>query len=200
MKLHTVELGRYFSHEGLELIRQEVAAGLTAVQLPFAPRWITHPDRLAVAAKSGTHQHSSIKITVRTNDEAQRILKQGIHFGDKFHRAGPYMPVGPDTIFTVCCYCGHMKFHCPDPDRMRCAICAEAYVTSAHKFPISGYKTTEGKYCKAYGSYKCAKYAGNRTARASKFSDHRRITAAARADRAEWREQERNKEEKKSAP
>lgn len=88
-------------------MKQEVATGPKAIHLPFVPHWITHPGRLAVATKNASQQHSSVKITVKSNKEAYRTLKQGIHFGDKFHRAQPYSLVGPDTICTACCYSRH---------------------------------------------------------------------------------------------
>ncbi|KAI0998810.1 hypothetical protein K3495_g9388 [Podosphaera aphanis] len=86
LKVHTVELGRYFPRDRFEVLGSEVMAGPSAIELPLVPWWIAHPDRIADAAINGTQQHSMIKITERTSAEAQRILKQGLHFEGKHHR------------------------------------------------------------------------------------------------------------------
>lgn len=38
LKVHTVEIGRYYPAGGLEQIRRKIAAGLSALELPFVPR------------------------------------------------------------------------------------------------------------------------------------------------------------------
>lgn len=108
--------------------------------------------------------------------------------------------MGPDTICSVCCHWGHTTFGCPNPGKVRCAICAEPYLTSTHRCPIAGCKSTVGKYCTRYGCYKCTNCRGSHTARATKCPDYKRAVAVAKADRNEWREQERRQEERQLFP
>ena len=164
--------------------------------MPFVPRGIAHPERMKQITRNGTQLHSTIKVTVRTYAEAERILKQGLHFGGKFHKAEPYTPVGPDTMCTVCCHWGHTAHGCPSPEKARCAICAESHLTAAHKCPIAGCKSPVGKYCKLHGSYKCANCGGSHNARATRCVDYRRAVAIVKSDRNEWREQEKRQEER----
>lgn len=191
LKVHTVEIGRYHPAGGLEQIRREVATGPSALELPFTPRWIVHPTRMEQIVRDGTQLHSSIKVTVKTNAEAERILKQGLHFGGKFHKAEPYIPVGPDTMCTVCCHWGHITHGCPNPEKVRCAICAEQHLTTSHKCPIAGCKSPVGKFCKLHGSYKCVNCGESHSALASKCVDHRRAVAISKTDRNIWREHEK---------
>ncbi|KAI0996242.1 hypothetical protein K3495_g11937 [Podosphaera aphanis] len=68
------------------------------------------------------------------------------------------------------------------------------------KCPIAGCKSTVGKYCTRHGSYKCTNCGGSHTAPATKFPDYRRAVAVAKADRNEWRDQERRQEERQLFP
>ncbi|POS82736.1 hypothetical protein EPUL_004709 [Erysiphe pulchra] len=184
LKVHTVEIGRYYPAGGLEQIRREVAAGPSAVEMPFVPRRIAHPERMKLITRNGTQLYSKIKVTLKTYVEAE-----------------PYIPVGLDTLCTVCCHWGHTTHGCPNPENVRCAICAETYLTTAHKCPVVGYKSPVGRYCKLHGSHKCANCGESHNVRATRCVDHRRAVAIAiaKSDRREWREQENRQEERNSS-
>ena len=118
-------------------------------------------------------------------------MKQGLHFGGRFHKVERFIPVGQDTLCFTCCHSGHTTYGCPTPDRVRCAICAEAHLTEHHKCPISMCKTGTGKFCSKHGTYKCANCGGSYTARSPSCPDQRQAIAIARSGREEWREREK---------
>ena len=132
LKAHGVELGRYCSPNGLNQLREEISAGPSALELPFVPRWVSGQENLLNMARNGLKFHSSIWFTVKTQAEADRAIRQGIHFGGKFHKVEKYLRVGPDTLCPTCCHWGHTIYGCPTPEKKRCAICAEPHVTTEH--------------------------------------------------------------------
>lgn len=149
---------------------------------------------------SGSKKHSTIYFTVKTAFEADRIIKQGLHFGGRYHKVESYRRVGPDTICPTCCHWGHTTYGCVTPERVRCAICAESHLTIDHKCPISGCRSSRGKYCRSHGSYKCANCGGKHSAESTNCPDFKQAVAIARTGREEWREKERDYEIRRKMP
>lgn len=60
LKAHGVELGRYCTVNGLNQIREEIAAGPSALELLFVPRWVSGYERMVNLARNGLKLHSSV--------------------------------------------------------------------------------------------------------------------------------------------
>ncbi|POS87913.1 hypothetical protein EPUL_000244 [Erysiphe pulchra] len=200
LKAHGVELSRYYNDNGLSKIRDEIAAGPSALQLPFTPRWVSGHERMDFMAKNGLKTHSSIGFTVRTATEADRVMKQGLHFGGRFHKVEKFLKVGPDTLCPKCCHWGHTTYGCPTPEKVRCAICAENHLTIDHKCSIVGCQSGKGKYCAKHGHYKCVNCGGKHMANASTCAIHKQAITIARNGRDEWKEREKEYELRNSRP
>lgn len=200
LKAHAVDLERYYKPSGLDQIKEEVYAGPSAVELPLTPRWIAGQKRMDYIVLAGTKRHSSIYFTVKTDTEADRLLKQGLHFGGKYHKVERYRRVGPDTLCPTCCHWGHTTYECPTPDKVKCAICAGPHLTVEHVCPIEGCKSEKGKNCSKHGSYKCANCGGKHMANSISCPDYRQAINIARHSRDEWREQEKSHELRQSCP
>ncbi|POS86360.1 hypothetical protein EPUL_000572 [Erysiphe pulchra] len=137
LKAHSVELARYYDDYGLKRIREEAIAGPSAIDFPFTPQWVSGLERMQYYSTSGSKKHSLIYFTVKTASEADRIIKQRLHFGGRYHKVESYRRVGPDMICPKCCHWGHTTYGCATPEKVRCAICAESHLTIDHKCPIS---------------------------------------------------------------
>lgn len=196
LKAHGVELGRYCNPNGLSQLREEIFVGPSALELPFVPRWVSGQENLLNMARNGLKFHSSIWFTVKTQAEADRAIRQGIHFGGKFHKVEKYLRVGPDTLCPTCCHWGHTIYGCPTPEKKRCAICAESHVTTEHQCPITGCRTIKGEFSIQHGHCKCANCEGKHMAASSKCPVQKQAIAIARSGREEWRDREREHEQR----
>lgn len=111
---------------------EELAAGPPTIQLPFLPSWLSSNGRMEQITNAVLKYHSSIKIIVRTAAEAERLIKQGLHFGERFLKVEEYITIGPDTLYPTYCHWGHTIIECPTPEKARCGICAEPHTTVEH--------------------------------------------------------------------
>lgn len=135
--------------------------------------------------EEGSKRHSSIYFTVRIETEADRLLKQGIHFEGKYHKVEKYRRVGPDTLCSTCCHWGHTTYEYPTPEKLNCVIYAGVHMVVEHVCPILGCKRVKGKNCSKHGSYKCANCGGKHMADSTSCPDYKQAVNIARHNHSE---------------
>lgn len=85
LRVHGVSLDRYLGDGGLDLAKEEIEL-MTGESLPYTPRWI-RGDGLEERFHSGTVNHSTLVVTVKSKTTADSIIAKGLSFGGRRHEA-----------------------------------------------------------------------------------------------------------------
>jgi hypothetical protein len=80
---HGVELDRYISEGGLDVVREEIEL-IIGEQLPFAPRWIKG-NTLAERFNSSSIKRSTLVLTVKSKKATDMIIAKGLTFSSRRH-------------------------------------------------------------------------------------------------------------------
>jgi hypothetical protein len=118
LKVHLVPISRYFRPEGLELAREEIEATL-GYQLPTAIRWLKKAEAIQENQEKDI-KHTSIVVTVPSEDTAQSLKARGLYFGGKRHPVEDFFENSRE-VCPDCCQIGHRK-NCTNPHK--CFLCA----------------------------------------------------------------------------
>lgn len=71
---------KIFIRNGLDQIREEIRAGLSALELPFTPRWVSGNERIEHIVINKLKNHPSISFIVRMTTEYDRHMKLELQF------------------------------------------------------------------------------------------------------------------------
>ncbi|POS86789.1 hypothetical protein EPUL_002559 [Erysiphe pulchra] len=183
LKIHSVEIERYYHDlaNGLEQVRRELLTRLSS-QVRFE-----HLVNLE------GKKHSSIKIVVRTREQANRLMAKGVWFGGVCHKVERYRQVGPNSMCPTCCRWGHTTYNCPNLEIQRCELCSGPHLTENHQCTITGCNNGRGKQC-IHMIAKCAICGGKHTASSHPCKHYREAAAIAKANREEWKAREKLRE------
>ena len=78
-------LARYLLLGGLELAKEEIEIQ-NQIQLPYLPRWLKPKDTLL----DGSVQKSTLVVTIRDRQLANKLAQAGLYFGGVRHRVEKY--------------------------------------------------------------------------------------------------------------
>jgi hypothetical protein len=131
LKVHGVSLNRYLKPRGLELANEEIELQ-NKTQLPYLPRWLKPKEIL----QQGYAQNSSLVVTIRDRQLANKLLQAGLYFGGKRHLVERYWESGKGEICPKCCKFGH--FEGCSKEEARCYLCAGPHLAQDHLCPVEG--------------------------------------------------------------
>lgn len=80
---------------------------------------------------------ASVKITVMSAKDKDKVIKNGIWFGSKRHPADSFTGINPDRLSTVCCHWGYITLKLLNMDRPRCQLYAGPHMTGNHKCEVN---------------------------------------------------------------
>lgn len=183
MRVHGVSLDRYLSEGGLETAREEIES-TTGELLPYAPRWI-RSETLEERFHSGTVNHSTMVVTVKSKQAADAIMANGLQFGGRRHEAEKFWMKGEGGICLQCCGRDHFG-KCTET--AKCYVCAEQHEGANHRCKAKdcGKKSLP---CEHHAA-KCANCGGQHMATSPRCPEKRKQMQPGRKDAAEPRSRE----------
>jgi hypothetical protein len=121
------------------------------MELPYPPRWLKPKSILL----EGESQKSTIVVTIRDRQLADKVLQGGLYFGGNRHITKRYWESGKGEICPRCCKFGHFE-GCTDA--VKCYLCGGPHLAKDHLCPVEG--------CRKRSTYrhlprKCANCSGN---------------------------------------
>ena len=122
--------------------------------LMLTPWWIVHPERLMEERQYMNRIGAEVVLTVATKEEADRLLRSGLNFGNVRKPVTQYWEANPRTLCFKCCGVGHEKpGACGDRPQM-CAVCGRGHITDDHTCSVTAYRALRGRRC-LHDSVKC---------------------------------------------
>jgi hypothetical protein len=144
LRVHKVSLKRYLA-TGLKLAQQEIES-TQSFTLPLSPFWLGRKETILERYSQKSINYSTIVITVRNKQIADRITANGLFFGGHNHKVDRFWEIGPGEICSKCCEYGHTAYKaCKAPPR--CYICSGAHDALEHKCPVTDCSARTGKPC-----------------------------------------------------
>ncbi|TGZ77127.1 hypothetical protein EX30DRAFT_293056, partial [Ascodesmis nigricans] len=170
LKLHAVCLERYYHAEkegdilpaGLTKMKEDILNANPELDMPLPPRWLLHPEKLSEKAKKNAC--STVIITLRSEQDAERVRKEGIWFYGKQHPADKYVPAGPDAFCENCSGWGHAKHRCEKAGEPTCLLCGGGHRSTDHQCPEKDCKAGRGRGCR-HMTKKCCNCGGTHSAK-----------------------------------
>ncbi|TGZ79516.1 hypothetical protein EX30DRAFT_373060 [Ascodesmis nigricans] len=123
--------------------------------------------------------HSSVIITIRSENDAEKIRQKGLWIYGKDHTADRYVQPGPDAFYDICCGWGHGAHRCENAEKPSCMLYGEVHSTKQHRCPNIGCKLGVGKVCQ-HLKRKCSNSGGAHIARLNECPKKRDAVKAAR--------------------
>lgn len=91
----------------MKLIQREIKAEAKSVRLASTPRWLLSSTPMEVILADSEKRTASVEITVIKVNDKDVVIRSGIWFSEKRHRADAFIEICRDTLCSVCSYWGH---------------------------------------------------------------------------------------------
>lgn len=129
---------------------------------------------------------ASIKLTLTNQEDKDQIIKYGIWFGGRRHRADNFVEISPNTVCSTSCHWCYITLQCPNVVRLRCQLCKEPHTTMNYKCDLKLCPARAGWGCR-HTVVRCTNCRGTHYAMSSAFLMRRQTIVLAQSDRNEWR-------------
>ena len=120
----------------------------------LTPRWILYPDRLYVESQSNNRKGVEIVFIVGTKEEADRLVKNGLNFGNIRKLVSYFWEADPRAICYKCCGMGYEKLEICGNRPPMYEIYEKDHYTDNYTCNMIIYKNKKGKKC-LYDLVKC---------------------------------------------
>lgn len=92
--VYGVELERYNKEPGgMDLIPREIESGADKVKLASTPGWLLSPTEMKAILPDLEKKTASVKITVMSAEDKDKVIKNGKWFSCKHHRADGFTEI-----------------------------------------------------------------------------------------------------------
>jgi hypothetical protein len=175
---------------GMQRLKAVMESEIEGLELPMDPSWLVGPERIASRIAERKIESSTVIITVKDNELADKLLARGMRLMGRFHTVRRYVRAGPDTFCEECCQWGHSEHNCGALGTVRCMFCADRHRTSDHRCKMTDCRAERGKLCNCTIRL-CTNCGGNHIAKSTSCPVRRAAEQEARKQRQTWRESAR---------
>lgn len=82
----------------MDLIQEEILHGGDNIQLAWTPQWLLSPTTMVEVRANREKRTASVKLTHRSQEDKDQIIKYCIWFGGRRHRTGKFVKISTDTL------------------------------------------------------------------------------------------------------
>lgn len=141
----------------MEQLQAEIKAETNITKLAWTPRLLQLPAAIETILGNLEKRTVTIKITVTSMEDRDKITKNDIWFGSWRHHADHFTEISPNTQSATCCHWGYTTQQCPNMECIRCQLSSGPHTTKNQKCEVTICRDEDGRGC-THTIAKCANY------------------------------------------